>query len=591
MHRKPIRRQLSTDQDKALSILLTGSDEDGNIITYSVVGNPQHGQLSGTAPNLTYTPTSGYFGADSFTFRTYDGKLYSDAATVAITVKQIAAPVRPTVQYVNYPPTADEQTLITEQDKNLKITLTGKDQNGDALSFAVVKQTANGKLTGTAPDMTYTPNPGFYGQDNFTFKANDGQADSEAAIVRITVKRLNRAPIADEQTLITDRDKALKITLTGSDPEGSMLSFAIVNQPANGQLTGTAPDMVYTPNPGFYGQDNFTFKVNDGLWTSDTATVQITVNWLNGPPKADDQTVITEHNKNLKITLTGSDPDGDPITYLMVNPPVNGQLTGTAPNLTYTPTSGYSGTDSFTFKVNDGKADSVVATVNMTVKPNQPPKADGQTLTAKNDRDLKITLTGSDPDGEPLTYLIVMPPVLGQLTGTAPNLTYTPNKEFIGADRFTFKVNDGKADSVVATVKITVKPNSPPQAQHQSLTVEKDKDLKITLTGSDPDDDTITYYVISNPGYGQLTGTAPNLIYTPKEGFSGEDRFMFIVNDGKAHSAVATVNMIIKVEEGDCALFIAASADAGNSLPSAGILFVLIGLGLAGLLYDEKRVK
>lgn len=88
----------------------------------------------------------------------------------------------------------------------------------------------------------------------------------------------------------------------------------------------------------------------------------------NRPPVVTDQTVTTAQNTPKSIMLTASDADGDPLTYTFTNP-VNGQLSGTAPNLTYTPNAGFSGSDSFTFKATDGKADSNIATVTITVIP------------------------------------------------------------------------------------------------------------------------------------------------------------------------------------------------------------------------------
>jgi hypothetical protein len=92
---------VTTPQDTAVAVPLTGSDPDGDAITYAVATQPAHGTLSGTAPNLTYTPAAGYSGADSFTYRTSDGQAQSAAATVSITVTPV----------VVIPPTGTAPTL------------------------------------------------------------------------------------------------------------------------------------------------------------------------------------------------------------------------------------------------------------------------------------------------------------------------------------------------------------------------------------------------------------------------------------------------------------------------------------------------
>jgi len=276
----------------------------------------------------------------------------------------------------------------------------------------------------------------------------------------------------------------------------------------------------------------------------------------NQAPTAVGQNLSVNSGTALSILLSGTDPENAPLKYTLVTQPSNGTLTGNAPALTYTPKSGFNGSDSFTFKVNDGSLDSAVATVAITVKTvnvNQAPTAAGQSLTVNSGQTLPIVLTGSDPEGAALSYVIVAQPANGTLTGTGANRTYAPKAGYSGTDAFTFKVNDGSLDSAVATVAITVKAvnvNQAPTADSQNVSVALGETKPITLTGKDPEAAVLKFTVVTQPASGTLTGTAPNLTYTPKSGFTGADSFTFKVNDGSLDSSVATVAISVSQNGG-----------------------------------------
>jgi uncharacterized repeat protein (TIGR03803 family) len=245
------------------------------------------------------------------------------------------------------------------------ITLTGQDtaNPGATLTYSIFTSPAHGTLTGTAPNVTYTPAAGYQGADSFTFKVQNGAALSPAATVSITV--MPGTPTATPQSLNVAFNTGQAITLSGTDPDVPplTLTYAIAAQPAHGTITGTAPAVTYTPSPGYHGADSFTFTAGNGTNTSAPATVSLTV--ATGMPVADGQTTSTTLNTPKAITLTGSDPDVPPLplTFTVVSSPMHGVLTGTAPNLLYTPTTAYNGPDSFAFTVNNGTNTSAAATV------------------------------------------------------------------------------------------------------------------------------------------------------------------------------------------------------------------------------------
>src|SRR5207247_2050864 len=125
--------------------------------------------------------------------------------------------------------------------------------------------------------QTYTPTANYSGPDSFTFTVNDGGLTSPPATVSITVTAVNLAPTANPQSVPTNEDTALDITLTGRDPEGATLTFT-PGTPLHGTLTGTGATRTYTPTASYNGPDSFTFTASDGSLPSTPATVSITVN-------------------------------------------------------------------------------------------------------------------------------------------------------------------------------------------------------------------------------------------------------------------------------------------------------------------------
>jgi concanavalin A-like lectin/glucanase superfamily protein/Big-like domain-containing protein/K319-like protein len=363
-----------------------------------------------------------------------------------------------TVLVSNSPPVANDQSLTLNEDTPQAITLTASDLNGDPLTFTLVTSPANGTLSGTAPNLTYTPTLNYNGPDSFTFKANDGKVDSNIATVSITVTAVNDPPVANAQAVTTDEDSAVSVTLTGSDADGDVLILSIVNNPSHGTLSGTLPNLIYTPAPNYNGSDSFTFKANDGKVDSNVATVSITVTAVNDLPVANAQSVTTNEDTAKAIALSATDVDGDALTYSVVTGPVHGTLSGTAPNLTYTPALNYNGSDSFTFKANDGKVDSNIATVSITVTAvNDPPVASSGSINAKIGVAVAGQLIATDVDSSTLTYSIVTLPKKGTVSVNQTTGAFTYTAKAKGTDSFTFRAYDGAAYSNTAKISVNIR--------------------------------------------------------------------------------------------------------------------------------------
>ncbi|MGH9879567.1 MAG: Ig-like domain-containing protein, partial [Nitrososphaerales archaeon] len=291
----PEDQSVDTDEDTSVDIILEAFDIDSDDLTFTVVDQPQHGTLEGSAPNLVYTPFANYAGPDDFTYSVDDrGQESADLGTVEIT---IAA--------ANDLPVALDKSVKFNENSQKTIILSASDVDGDALSYAIVSNPQHGTLTGNAPILSYWADEGYTGHDSFKFVASDAVADSNVAKVSIRIVPSdaedyddvtndessygygNAAPLANSQSIPGTEDTPIHVSLSASDADYDILAFVIIDYPLHGNLSGFDAELgtlTYTPSAEYSGPDRFTFKASDDYEDSETAIISFNITAVNDPP-------------------------------------------------------------------------------------------------------------------------------------------------------------------------------------------------------------------------------------------------------------------------------------------------------------------
>ena len=538
---------LTTNENQAVSGQLTGSDIDGDALTFVLNSSPSQGTVSlNSNGTFVYTPNNHFVGVDSFTIKSFDGQTYSIPAVVTVTVIN-----------VNDAPTTVASNLTTNEDTTLTAILTGTDLDANNLTYSLVSnpQFGTASINSVTGLLTYTPNLNFNGTDTLSFKVNDGQYDSNISTVSITVVPVNDIPVANAQTVTVNRNSSKSITLTGSDIDGDSLTYSIVTSPLKGTISGTAPNLTYTPFFNQTGADVFTFRVNDGKANSVIATVSINIVNSNNLPVTNDSSLTLNEDSSGNGQMGASDTDGDSLTYSIVSQPSHGSLTinSSTGTYVYTPSLNYNGLDTFSFKASDSFGDSYVSTISLTISPvNDAPTTSNGTLAVDEDVVTNGTVASysNDVDGDALTYSVVSQPTKGTLSFNNSNgtYTYTPNLDYNGSDSFTFKANDGQLDSNVSTIQITIGgSNDAPVSSNGNLTLNEDSSGSSQLVATDIDGDVLTFSVVTQPTKGTVSvnSTTGTYTYTPNANANGSDSFTFKANDGQLDSNISTVSIAI----------------------------------------------
>jgi len=283
------------------------------------------------------------------------------------------------------------------------------------------------------------------------------------AFVIIIISRVNKPPTAEPVSVTTTEDTPVSITLTGSDHEEDSLTYSVITEPAHGRLIGTVPNLSYRPERNFNGRDSFTFKVNDGKVNSSSATVSITVTQGNDPPIANDDNTTAQEDVpivTIDVLKNDTDPDNDQLVVVKASQGRHGSVTiNTNSMLTYAPAPNYSGNDTFTYTISDGKDGTDTATVNVTMNAvNDAPSITSKPVeTARVWASYSCQVMAKDPDqGDKLVYSLTEKPegmTINEATGL---IEWKPARSQAGSHDVTVRVADNYKTRGVDTQSFTI---------------------------------------------------------------------------------------------------------------------------------------
>lgn len=343
----------------------------------------------------------------------------------------------------------------------------------------------------------------------------------------------------------TQMSMLYQIAASGSEP----ITYGAISLPAGLSFDGTNRIVGRATSPGSYGVG----LSASNAWGSDSKTLALTV-LDNIAPVASNQAVTARTGGETQFYLAWSDAD-TPLktahTFTILASPSHGVLQSyysrngsTAyPDLYYfVADAGYAGPDSFTWKCSDGDKESNVGTCSINVS-NSPPTATTASIGLSGGLRRSLAMTYSDSDGanQSLTMTVLTAPAHGVLEtgGCAPvstgsgfpavsSLLYTSDAGYTGGDTFTWKVNDGLADSVVATCTLTIS-NFVLSAGGRTVGCRKNASVTIPILPAQARNYTLTK---SNPSHGTAAVSGPDIIYTPATNYTGSDAFSYTISGG-----------------------------------------------------------
>ncbi|QOF76727.1 tandem-95 repeat protein [Variovorax sp. 38R] len=555
----------TTNEDTPVSGKVTGTDQDGDALTYTKGSDPMHGTVTVNVDGTyTYVPGANFNGTDSFTVTVSDGHGGTTTSTVTVTVAPVndapvfvdggGKPVNTTDGYVfGYDENRPAGTVLgtvraTDVDSaNVTYSILSGNDNG---YFAIDPVTGAISLTPAGAAAFVNDYEAASNAHALTVGANDGTVTTVIPVT-LNEQNVNEAPTAPNDTKTTNEDTPVSGQIVGSDVDGDTLTYTKGSDPAHGTVTVNADGTyTYTPNPNFHGTDSFTVTVSDGHGGMTTSTVNVTIDPVNDAPTVPNYTKTTDEDTPVSGQVVGSDVDGDALTYVKGSDPAHGTVTVNSDGTyTYVPGANFNGTDSFTVTVSDGHGGTTTSTVNVTIDPvNDAPTAPDYTKATNENTPVSGQVVGSDIDGDTLTYTKGSDPTNGTVTVNADGTyTYTPGASFNGTDSFTVTVSDGHGGTTTSTVTVTIDPvNDAPTVPDYTKTTNEDTPVSGQVVGSDVDGDALTYTKGSDPAHGTVTVNPDGTYtYTPGANFNGTDSFTVTVSDGHGGTTTSTVNVTI----------------------------------------------
>ncbi|BDA58707.1 putative Ig domain-containing protein [Shewanella xiamenensis] len=535
----------SATQDAAYSYTLVATDSDvGDSLTLSAVTLPSWLSFNAATGVLSGTPTNANVGSHAVVLRATD--------VDGLTIDQSFTIV---VANVNDAPTiiSSAQTSAT-QDAAYSYTLVATDSDvGDSLTLSAVTLPSWLSFNAATGVLSGTPTNANVGSHAVELRATDVDGLTAEQSFSIVVANVNDAPTISSTALTSaTQDAAYSYTLVATDSDvGDSLTLSTVTLPSWLSFNAATGVLSGTPTNANVGSHAVVLRATDVDGLTAEQSFSIVVANVNDAPTitSSAQTSATQ-DAAYSYTLIATDSDvGDSVTLSAVTLPSWLSFNAATGVLSGTPTNANVGSHAVVLRATD--VDGLTAEQSFSIvvaNVNDAPTISSTALTsATQDAAYSYTVVATDSDvGDSVTLSAATLPSWLSFNAATGVLSGTPTNANVGSHAVVLRATDVDGLTAEQSFSIVVaNVNDAPVATNQTVTLEEDSSVMITLAGEDADNDPLTYEISAQPASGTLEQHGSVWLYTPEKDFNGTDSIGFIAKDAELSSEPATVTVTV----------------------------------------------
>jgi hypothetical protein len=543
------------------NLLPLTSDPENEVLHFGLTGQPHGGMATITSSGLlTYTSTNNFIGSD----------------TVAYTVMDLVGQLDTGYVYIQVANGNNDAPLLTnsaanvQEDSATNFSIATPDLvDGDVLTYQIVSTSALGYYTvGANGIVNYTPPANYSGTDIIRYRACDASGLCDTANVVITIAPVNDAPIAGSDFNTTVINGTVSGQVNGNDSDidnnANQLTYLLVEPALHGTATLQANGTyTYTPNPLYFGEDLFTYRVCDSQGLCDEADVVIDVLYSNLAPSTENTnaTIAEDESGVIDLSAISSDFNGGDLAYSLVASSSFGTFTPIVnTGFQFTPLPNINGVFEIDFRICDTGNLCDTATLTIDITPvNDAPIVMPRTVSALEDTPVSWTATywDVDSDNTTLTVVVLEFPQHGMLSG---EFIYQGDANYFGEDAITFRVCDSEGACTESTHALMIEAvNDGPVATGETVSIMEDSGpdvISLNNNDTDVDGDALQYTLLSEEGDHAINFSISGLMaISPAENFNGLITLDYAACDGAGLCdtaqlviTVAAVNDLPQVE-------------------------------------------
>lgn len=478
----------------------------------------------------------------------------------------------------------DDSFTVDEDTSDNTLDVLANDELGDGFQIVDVVDTQNGifEISSDGLTLLYSPSADFFGISTATYFVSNGAGESVAANITVNVNNVLDAPTARDDFFPADLEpndperasfvedateiRLSRVLFNDLNADGNfqeIVTYTDVTDPQNGTVTWNALQILYTPNPDFFGTDSFEYTITgaeSGL--TSTATITVSIAGVNDFPVAVGETVTVTAGQTTIISaeeliandVPGPDNESDQTLRLfqLSYSGMGSAFINADGDLEYTPADGFRGSETIVYSVQDngqrdGAEDFKAAIASLTVIVEGGPLAvdDSFEIEFEAGPTLLNVLANDDQTLNP-ELISVSASSNSTVTIVDGQIEYSPNTGFVGVDTFTYTVRDSEGTESTATATVTVAAEGP-TAFADAYTVVGTASLDVLA--NDALGIGATQLIISGltqPANGFVSVVNSRIEYLADDDFVGEDSFTYTVRDENGNMSTATVTLTVE---------------------------------------------